>query len=335
MAEEQAVSLASIAVSQRLPIKEFEKQYKDHLSGFHDWDQKGHADTWILFEKNVGPNLSIDEVAVTNGELYTIVTNKAGKGCKGSLVAIVAGTKAKDVSLVLAKIPLESRHAVKEVTLDMSNAMDTIIRASFPCASIVTDRFHVQQLVSDAVQEMRVTVRREALKEENAAILAAKQEKRVYVPKAYENGDTKKQILARSHHLLFKSEGKWTERQQTRATILFREFPDLHHAYNLSMMFRAWYEKKTTKEDAKQKLQTWYDKVETENIESFLVAAESIRLHEDTILNYFNHRSTNASAESFNAKLKGFRALVRGVRDVKFFLFRVGKLYGQVQQDCV
>ncbi|HBR80691.1 TPA: DDE transposase, partial [Candidatus Uhrbacteria bacterium] len=49
-----------------------------------------------------------------------------------------------------------------------------------------------------------------------------------------------------------------------------------------------------------------------------------------TILNYFNHRSTNASAESFNAKLKGFRALVRGVRDVKFFLFRVGKIYGNI-----
>ncbi|MFH1523115.1 MAG: DDE transposase, partial [Patescibacteria group bacterium] len=35
-----------------------------------------------------------------------------------------------------------------------------------------------------------------------------------------------------------------------------------------------------------------------------------------------------ASAESFNAKLKGFRAIVRGVRDVKFHLFRIAKLYG-------
>ena len=315
-------------MSQRLPIKEFEKQYKDHLSGFHDWDQKGHAEKHVLFAKNMGPSLSIDEVAITNGELYTVVTNKAGKGNKGSLIAMVAGTKAADVSLVLAKIPLKARQAVKEATLDMSNAMDAIIRASFPRASIVTDRFHVQQLVSDAVQEIRVTARREALKEENAAILAARKEKRIYVPKVYENGDTKKQLLARSNHLLFKTENKMTERQKQRSEILFKEFPDLHHAYNLSMLFRAWYENRTTKDIAKQNLQRWYEKVETENIESFLVAAESIRLHEDTILNYFNHRSTNASAESFNAKLKGFRALVRGVRDVKFFLFRVGKLYG-------
>ncbi|MBU2949173.1 transposase, partial [Tamlana agarivorans] len=45
------------------------------------------------------------------------------------------------------------------------------------------------------------------------------------------------------------------------------------------------------------------------------------------ILNYFNNRSTNASAESFNAKIKEFRAMFRGVRDIPFFLFRLTKLY--------
>jgi len=59
-----------------------------------------------------------------------------------------------------------------------------------------------------------------------------------------------------------------------------------------------------------------------------MIAADSIRLHEYNILNYFINRSTNASAESFNAKLKGFRAVVRAVRDKKFFLFRIAKLYG-------
>ena len=93
-------------------------------------------------------------------------------------------------------------------------------------------------------------------------------------------------------------------------------------------MFRSWYENSTSKEQAKVGLQQWYAKVKEENIEPFLVAAESIKAYQDTILNYFNNRSTNASAESFNAKLKGFRTLVRGVRDVKFFLFRVSKLYG-------
>ena len=104
-------------------------------------------------------------------------------------------------------------------------------------------------------------------------------------------------------------------------------------AYDLSMYFRSCYE--NTKEiiTAKERFNAWYAKVrleysENENLESMMIAADSIVRHKDKILNYFINRSTNASAESFNAKLKGFRSVVRGVRDKKFYLFRVSKLYG-------
>nr|WP_262489189.1 transposase [Flavobacterium phragmitis] len=35
-------------------------------------------------------------------------------------------------------------------------------------------------------------------------------------------------------------------------------------------------------------------------------------------MNYFDNRSTNASAECFNAKIKAFRAQFRGVRNIDF-----------------
>ncbi|MGN6420670.1 MAG: transposase [Pseudobacter sp.] len=62
-------------------------------------------------------------------------------------------------------------------------------------------------------------------------------------------------------------------------------------------------------------------------MESFRTVSRSIEIHYLAILNFFNNRSTNASAESFNAKIKAFRASARGVRDIKFFLFRLSKLY--------
>lgn len=266
-------------------------------------------------------------MAISNGELYTIVTNKAAHGKKKALVAIVSGTKASDVVAVLEKIPDRDRSIVRETTLDMSPAMESIIRTAFPSSSLVTDRFHVQQLVSEAVQEIRITLRREALKEENEAIKICRKEKRRYEPITFENGDTKKQLLARSHLLLFKPESKWTESQKRRSDIVFREFPSLKEAYTLSMMFRSCYENSQSISEAKERFEKWYAKVEEKQIESFRVAADSIRLHETTILNYFMYRSTNASAESFNAKLKGFRSVVRGVRDKKFFLFRIAMLY--------
>jgi transposase len=75
------------------------------------------------------------------------------------------------------------------------------------------------------------------------------------------------------------------------------------------------------------KLAHWYDKVEKSQFKSFSTIAKSIQMHYVPILNYFNNRSTNASAESFNAKIKEFRAQFRGVRDVKFFLYRLTKLF--------
>jgi transposase len=194
-------------------------------------------------------------------------------------VAIASGTKSSEVITVLKKIPLDIREKVREVTLDMSNAMDAIIKGSFPNVTIVTDRFHVQQLVSEAVQEIRIALRKKAIKEESKAILRArknKKKKKTYQPPIYENEDTKKQLLARSRYLLFKPSSRFTERQKLRADILFREFPQLQHAYNISMMFRSWYETSTSKEQVKVGLQQWYTKVEEENIEPFLVAAESI-----------------------------------------------------------
>lgn len=310
-----------------LNARTLREQYKHHLSDFLDWDQKEHCEEWMLFEKNCGTRLSIDEVVLSNGELYTVVTNKAAKGRKGTLVAMVAGTKAADVSNVLAKIPVAQRMAVAEVTLDMSNAMDWIVRQSFQNSMLTTDRFHVQQLVGEAVQEMRITERWKAIAEENEAVKQCRAQKIPYQPSVYENGDTKKQLLARGRYLLFKPQYKWTDSQKERAAILFREFPKLKQAYELSMQFRKIYEHAGNRNTAQQKLRAWYGEVENAGFDSFVTAMESIKSREGTILNFFLHRSTNASAESFNAKLKGFRALVRGVTDREFFLYRIMTFY--------
>ncbi|WGH77100.1 transposase [Tenacibaculum tangerinum] len=44
-------------------------------------------------------------------------------------------------------------------------------------------------------------------------------------------------------------------------------------------------------------------------------------------MNYFDNRSTNTSAESFNAKIKAFRAQFRGFRNVEFFLYRLIQIF--------
>jgi transposase len=120
-----------------------EKNYKEHLSGFREWEQADHASDWILLPENMGENLSIDE-SMHQKDLFTFISNKDGHGKKGTLIAVVRGTKASEVVKVLMQIPEDKRLAVKEVTMDYSDSMHAIVEAAFPKADITIDVFHVR-----------------------------------------------------------------------------------------------------------------------------------------------------------------------------------------------
>lgn len=221
----------------------------------------------------------------------------------------------------------DKRSQVEEVTLDLSDSMRKIVRTVFPKASRVIDRFHIQKLACDAVQELRIKHRWDAIQQANDEMEEAKHKGEDYVPFRYSNGDTRKELLIRSRYLLFKSADKWTDRQKQRAAILFEEYPDIETAYGLCHSLRMIFSKNTIKDAARLAMARWYNKVDESRLHSFNVIAATFYEHYDEILNFYNNRSSNAMAESFNAKIKLFRANLRGVADKKFFLYRIAKLY--------
>ena len=280
-----------------IDARTFAKQYKEVLSGYRTWSELPHADEWLVFAENVGPNLAIDE------------------------------TSSEDVVKALENIPEGIRETVTEITLDLSDSMRKIVRNAFPKAQRVIDRFHIQKLACDAVQEMRIRHRWDAIQEANDEMEDAKLEGRDYILFRYENGDTKKELLARSRYLLFKSADKWTDRQKRRAKILFELYPDLKEAYSLCHSLRMIFAKNTIKDAARLSMAKWYNRVEEAGFHSFNVIAATFYEHYDDILNFYNNRASNAAAESFNAKVKAFRAALRGIRDEKFFLYRLAVIY--------
>lgn len=271
--------------------------------------------------------MSLDETAYTKGELYTVLTNKSAKGKKGSIVAMIEGVQSEQVIKILKKLPKEKRERVKEVTLDMAGNMGKIVSRSFNKATKVIDRFHVQKLAHEAVQELRIKHRWIAIDQENEKIKESKQNKETIEIPEYRNGDSPKQLLARSRYLLFKPESKWTAKQKIRSEILFEEYPDIKKAYLLSQKLGWIYENSIDKTIARTRLAKWIESVRQSEFKSFNTISNTINSHYPNILNYFDNKSTNAGAESFNAKIKAFRAQLRGVVDLNFFLFRLQELY--------
>ena len=155
----------------------------------------------------------------------------------------------------------------------------------------------------------------------------AKECGRKFISHTFDNGDTRRQLLARSRHIVMKNFSKWTDSQKWRAEILFEQYPEIEKAYDLSLELTHIYNKTSDKNVALTRLAKWYDKVERLDNKFFNSVIRTMQNNYGTIVNYFTNRSTNASAESFNAKVKAFRSQFRGVRDIPYFIFRLSKIF--------
>lgn len=336
-----------------------ERAYKDHLSDFHEWSQLDHAEDWVLHPGNIGISLSIDETSM-NGEMYTIILNKAANGGKGSVVAVVKGTKSCDIIKVVSEIPEEQRAMVTEVSMDFSDSMASAVRSLFPNAEIVIDCFHVIKRCVEGVEEVRLKSKREAQAERRkqeaahkkrlTALSASRKRYRLkhpkkykgkkrgrkpqrlgtkFVPAVFSNGDTKVELLTRSRGLLMKSGDKWSVCQKERASILFEECPKIKEAHGLLCSLRAIFNNhELSKEEATSSLHAWYQKVADCPLRELKAVRDTIKSREDEVLNYFHKFTTNANAESFNSKIKAFLAQLHGVTDMQFFMYRLSCIFG-------
>lgn len=346
------ITTASLAKPYHIKAAQFERAYKQYLSGFAQWAEASHAEDWLVFPKNIGPRVSIDETALSDGELYTIVANKDGHARQGTLIAIVKGTRVEDVVRALRRIGPFLRSQVEEITMDFSDSMETIAKECFPGAEIVIDRFHAQKPAYEAMQEVRMQEKRKAAKQEHKEreafkkrreqrLKRRKQDKKdgrgrkrlrkneAYTPFRYENGDTRAELLTRSRHLLMVSPEKWSDSQKRRADILFEHYPSIAEAFHLAHSLRVRYSQRYTDVIAGyESMRQWIIMARESPLEVFSTVADTIEDKFTNVIAYFNNLATNAFAESLNAKIKDFRARLRGVSDIKFFLYRVSLIFG-------
>ena len=361
--DSETITARQIGYTYMINSSTFAKRYKDTLSGFGMWEQKGHASEWILLPQNVGRDQGIDETSL-HGELYTIVHNKEAHGRKGAVIAVVKGTNPADVLKVLMQLPADKREMVEDITMDLSDCMRAIAREAFPKATVIRDCFHVVKRGGEGCEEIRLRLKREAVKDmkrqkaefrkylKELAAQGKKYRERMrkkhgknwkkskcgrkpkrlnarFEPERLENGETPVEALTRCRKQLSMSREKWSATQEKRAKILFALYPKLEEVYNLINSLRTIFKNKTlTKETARQKFKEWYEKVAACTLREVKSVRDTIRFYENEILNYFDGRKTNASAESLNSKIKCFRAQVKGVKDIPFFMYRLATVLG-------
>ncbi|MGX7010210.1 ISL3 family transposase, partial [Pseudolactococcus chungangensis] len=98
---------------------------------------------------------------------------KATKDCTGHMAFIAMDGETHEIVTVLddrrleslvkyfLKFPREVRMRVKYLVMDMNYSYDKLIKRCFPCAQLITDRFHVVQQMTKAFNVLRVQVMKE------------------------------------------------------------------------------------------------------------------------------------------------------------------------------
>lgn len=197
----------------------------------------------------------------------------------------------------------EQRAKVEAVAIDMSPGFKTAAQTEAPSADIVHDKFHVAKHLNEAVDKVR--------REESRDLC--------------EHGD---ESLKHTKFLWLQSDAVQGDRAEGFAELCARNLKTAKAWYHKELFAEFWHQPDAVAGHCFFK--RWYAHAIRSKLEPIKAVARSLRDHLPELLNYFEHRITNAVSEGFNSRIQAIKAAARGFRSFKNYrsriLFFCGKL---------
>ena len=195
----------------------------------------------------------------------------------------------------------EKSKSLLSVALDGASGYINATREKAPQALLVYDRFHINQKLNNAIDQVRRDELRAARKNENKDLV-----ERLYCGERW--------ILLKNKEL--------TEYQQKRLDELVKLNENIAKAKLLKDDFLLIYKEKTP-EKAESKLIYWLNEAETSGLIPFKELSESFSNKFQLIINYFKRKISSAISEGFNNKIKRLKRMAYGYRDPNYFLLKI------------
>lgn len=195
---------------------------------------------------------------------------------------------------------MPDRHKVEVVAMDLSNLFEMVIRKHFPKAVIVADKYHVVRMANEAVEAVNRKVRRDLPKGERLALFR----RRGVVSSRASRLDTSGQELLEE---------------------ITARYPLLATAHRVKEELYAIYDA-PTRADAALQMDRWLSELPVEIAPYFRGVTNALTSRREHILNYFQHRYTNAFTEAANGISK---LLQRRGKRYGFEVLRLKLLYGK------
>ncbi|MCP3996908.1 MAG: ISL3 family transposase [bacterium] len=221
-------------------------------------------------------HIGIDELSYRRHHEYvTVVVDHE----RGVVVWSSKGKNAETLQAFFEDLGPERCAAIESVTIDMSQAYISVVKDKIPHACLVFDRFHVQRLVQDALDETRRDeVRAAATKED-------------------------KKSLNSTRWSLLKSPWNLTDADHQTLEQLEDANRSIFCGYLLKESFAGILDRRQINV-ARCMLRQWIAGAKKSGLDHFARAARTIDRHQDGILEYVRTRFSNARTEGLNGKIR-------------------------------
>lgn len=235
-------------------------------------------------------HLGIDEIAERKGRnaydlvLYDLET--------GRPLDVLENRTQAELRAYIEALPLETRHRISEVCIDMWRPYATVVTDTLSHARLVVDRFHVMKVV-------------------NADLKALKNSLKMLLPEEAQA----------CHYPLLKNEADLTRKQKTVLDQVYEASPQLKKAHQLKEEFRDIFDAAYTVAQGRIALKAWLKKAKKATL--FSDAVKTMTNWFQPIINYFAQRTTNGPAEGINTKIKLIKRMAYGFRNFANFRLRI------------
>lgn len=219
------------------------------------------------------------------------------------------GRSAEALAPFLELLGPEGCQALELVTIDLSAAYSKAVREGLPKAEIVYDRFHVQRLASDALDEVRRSLVRELADDPEEA-----------------------RAVKRTRFVLLKNPWNLTRSQRLKLSEVQQSNQRLYRAYLLKETLAQALDYRQSWR-AERALRQWLAWASRSRLRPFVRAARTIRKHFSGILAYIRTRLTNGLVEGLNAKIRVIARRAYGFHSHQALIAMVFLNCGGIQLD--
>jgi len=248
------------------------------------WRTVGRIIERVVKRKRPGDSLDdleligVDEISYRKHHRYlTLVTDHVGE----RIVWGSEGKSAESLAKFFDELGEQRCRIIQVVTMDMSKAYIKVVRERVPWAQIVFDRYHVEQLVREALERTR--------REEWRRL------------RGDPEGDASS--IKNLRWVLLKNPWNLRASERQRLSALPQVNARLYRAYLLKEAFMDLLDRRQINV-VNRKLDDWLSWASRSRMPAFVKVARTIREHREDILAFIEWRLSNGLVEGLNAKAR-------------------------------